>query len=109
MQNIAQLEYVGLLFLLADLPILLIWTKYGNYLKKYIKVHVYCVLFSLLFGVPWDIWAVKSDMWNYESNHILGIWFLGIPIEEYFYIVTVAFLFTTITLLLRKYIKQVAR
>ena len=73
-----------LLFLI--LPLLLLWGFKFQTLAKYKWVLALVVIGCLGISVPWDIMSVNDRIWYFSEPHIVGIWLLGLPIEEYFYI-----------------------
>jgi len=54
----------------------------------------------LAVSVPWDILSVKDHIWYFSKPYILGVWLLGLPIEEYVYILFVGLLSASVTILL---------
>lgn len=87
-----------LLFVLLPVIFLVIY----NYkrLKKYEKVLYLTLVGALTFSYPWDLIALNLRIWYFEPPHILGAWFLGLPLEEYIFIVGFTLLFTITTLIL---------
>jgi lycopene cyclase domain-containing protein len=55
---------------------------------------------SLLGGWAWDAWAVQFGVWFYEPGNIIGWWFLGLPLEEWLWIVGVTLMFGGLTVVL---------
>jgi len=58
------------------------------------------VLGSLLGGWAWDALSVRLGIWFYAPNNILGLWLLGLPLEEWLWIVGVTLLFALLTIVL---------
>lgn len=100
------MAYIYWLTIVVWIPIIVLWIFNWKYLYKYIKAVFYCVIFSLLFSVPWDYWAIKSRIWLFHPDTNLGIWIGGLPVEEYFFIVFVTILISTIALLFRRRIEN---
>ncbi len=98
------MTYIFWLSLFVWTPTLLLWVCNFRYLSKFPRTIAFCVVGSLIFSVPWDIVAVRSNIWHFFDGHILDVWVVGLPIEEYLFIVSVAAYISTITLLLRKWI-----
>lgn len=40
-------------------------------------------LFIFTIGFLWDWVSVQTGVWRYDSAATVGIWFLGLPIEEF--------------------------
>ncbi|MCA9324527.1 lycopene cyclase domain-containing protein [Candidatus Saccharibacteria bacterium] len=100
------MDYVVWLLLVVWIPLGVLWLRHFNYLKHYVRTFRFVVIASLIIAIPWDILAVQSDIWHYFDGHHLGIWLLGLPIEEYLYILTVSVYVATATLLIRRWVKR---
>lgn len=55
---------------------------------------------SLVGGWAWDALAVRVGLWHYDPTRIAGLWFFGLPLEEWLWIVGVTFLFGSVTTIL---------
>ena len=104
--NIGHFGYLLWLLLFIGIPTTILWIVNGRYLFRYRKVYLYCLVCSILFGFPWDTWAIRTHMWHYGSGHILGIWVLGQPLEECLFLLTAPILFTSIALAARKHVMK---
>lgn len=100
------MTYIVWLSLCVWAPTLILWTFNCSYLSKFPRTLGFCVAGSLLFSVPWDIVAVRADIWHVFDSHILGVWIFGLPLEEYLFIVSVTFYVSTVTLLLGKWVRE---
>ena len=96
------MAYIYWLFTFVWLPLIILWVANWKYLVKYRNVFLYCIVWALVFSIPWDIWAVKADIWHFPEDTNVGIWIGGLPLEEYFFIIFVTMLISTVVLLLRK-------
>lgn len=99
------MDYILWLLLVVWIPLALLWIRHFHYLKGYLRTFRFVIVASLIITIPWDILAVRADIWHYFEGHILGVWFLWLPIEEYLYILTVSVYIATGTLLLRRWAK----
>lgn len=90
------------LVIFVIIPILLLWIWKFAFLRKYKLVFLLAIIGSIIFSLPWDYIAITERIWYFEKPYILGIWFLGLPIEEWLFIIFVTQLFSTITVLLWK-------
>lgn len=95
-----MLSYPLWLALFVLLPTLILWTLYWARLQPYARICVAAVIGALLISVPWDYVSVQERIWYFEQPHIIGLWLLGLPIEEWAFIGLTTLFFTTITLLL---------
>lgn len=81
-----MLSYWIWLAIYVFIPIIIMCIWKWNLLSKFKKTIVLCGIGSLVFAVPWDHFAIKDGLWWFPENEILGIWFLGLPIEEWCFI-----------------------
>ena len=88
------------LLLFLTLPLALIWIFKSQTLMKYKWVLVLTTIGCLIISVPWDILSVNDHIWYFSEPHIVGIWLLGLPIEEYVYISFVGLLAACVTILI---------
>ncbi|MBX3016033.1 MAG: lycopene cyclase domain-containing protein [Caldilineaceae bacterium] len=58
------------------------------------------LLGSLVGGWAWDALAVRVGLWHYDPERITGIWFWGLPLEEWLWIMGITLLFGGLTVLL---------
>lgn len=94
-------HYSYLIFLIpilvTDILVLIIWCKT---LSKYKKTLTATVIFWSLWYFIFDPLAVSRwHIWSYGRDKILGIWILGATLEEFIWIVLVAFLFGSLTII----------
>jgi 15-cis-phytoene synthase/lycopene beta-cyclase len=72
-----------------------------KYLLHYKKTLVYCVLSALIFSLPWDYWAIKTNVWFFPAEKIVGVWMFGVPLEEYLFIIFATLEICILTLFLK--------
>ena len=82
------------------LPLAALWTFGRRTLRKYARMLGLTAIGCLVVSVPWDILSVQGGIWYFKPPHIVGVWLLGLPIEEYVYIVGVGLLACSVTILL---------
>ncbi|MDP3763088.1 MAG: hypothetical protein Q8Q92_00265 [bacterium] len=87
--------------LIVDLIILI---RFSKILCQFRKTLVATILF---FVLPWyfvvDPLAVKVwKIWSYDPSKILDIWIAETTVEEWIWMFLVAFLFSSLTLILAK-------
>ncbi len=93
-------EYPLWLLISVISPLVLLWIFRFNLLIKYKEALILAPIGSLIFSVLWDYIAIKEKIWYFTESHIFGIWFLGLPVEEWIFIIFVTLLFSSITVLL---------
>lgn len=94
--------YILWLAIFGILPNALIGIANFRKLAPFKKVFVKALLGSSLIYLPWDNLAIKNRVWFFPDNSILGIWILGIPLEEWGFLIFMIILFTSLTLLFYK-------
>ena len=55
---------------------------------------------ALIGGWAWDALSVRWRVWFYDPANIAGVWFLGLPLEEWLWIMGIAWMFGGLTVLL---------
>mgnify|MGYP001580350402 CR=1 FL=1 len=95
------MSYLMWLTILVCFPLSVLWLTHLKSLMKYKRTISLCVFSGLLFGIPWDYWAIQTRIWEFPRENIVGIWIAGIPLEEYLFLVFVTMLISTITLILK--------
>jgi lycopene cyclase domain-containing protein len=73
--------------------ILFLWLRWRTLFWRRRRAFAWAVLGSLIGGWAWDALAVQLDLWHYDPNHIIGWWLIGLPIEEWLWIVGVTLMF----------------
>lgn len=96
-----MLVYLLWLAVYVWLPIAALWASNAKTVWRYKKTLGFCVLGAMLVSIPWDIWATQTNAWLFPSTSVIGIYFFGLPVEEYFFIACVTLLVATITLVVR--------
>ena len=87
------------LALFLILPLAILWVLQYRTFKKYMVMLGLTAVGCLAVSVPWDILSVKDGIWYFTTPHIFGIWLIGLPLEEYVYIVCVGLLACSVTIL----------
>ena len=86
-----QVQYEYLIFNL----IVLSGPLFFGLLKPFYFVHKWIYAFISIFvvGIPYIIWdsIVTGSHWMFNDNHVLGLYFLNLPIEEWMFFITVPF------------------
>lgn len=94
-----QFTYLIWLGLFIGLPLvgLLRWRQI---LWRRRRALAWATVGSLVGGWLWDMLAVRFALWYYDPNAIVGLWYGGLPLEEWLWIVGVTWLFGGITVIL---------
>lgn len=97
------LPYMRWNIIFVFVPSIIIWFFYWKYLLKYKKTILYVTVGSFVWGLLFDLVASPIlNVWHFNSMQNLGISFLGLPLEEYLFILIVPQELTAIVLILRK-------
>jgi lycopene cyclase domain-containing protein len=81
-----MLSYWVWLAIFVFIPIIMMLALRKDLLIRYKKAILLGGVGSLAVAVPWDHFAIHDGLWWFPKEAILGIWFLGLPIEEWFFI-----------------------
>ena len=100
------MAYIYWLTIFVWVPIILLWIRNWEYLIRYKRTVLYCVLWALIFSVPWDFWAIQTRIWIFPSDTNVGFWIGSIPLEEYFFIIFVTMLISTVSLLFKRRLER---
>jgi lycopene cyclase domain-containing protein len=85
---ILNISIIIIPFLLSFERKVAFWRKWGRFLGSFLIVGTSFIL--------WDIYATWSGHWSFNDKYLVGVDFLGIPLEEmlFFFTVPYACLFT---------------
>jgi lycopene cyclase domain-containing protein len=84
------------LYLLIDLAIIIFPLaisfegKRINYLSKIKSVALSTLIVSTVY-IIWDVFATSRGHWSFNSDYLVGLSFLGLPLEEILFFITVPF------------------
>ncbi len=94
-------EYPLWLLVFVIVPLIFLFVRFKE-LKRYKLTFLFAVIGSTIFSLPWDYIAINEKIWYFTEPHIFGFWLLGLPIEEWIFIVFVTLLFSAITIIIYK-------
>lgn len=86
------MNYTYLLINLAVIffPLVLSFDKKVHFFSKWKFVLPTILLTGVVFLV-WDLLFVKLNLWSFNANYITGVNFLGLPVEEMLFFLTVPY------------------
>ena len=96
---LGKYTYLLWLFFFMGVPLLL-QLRWWRLFWQQRRAILWTLLGSLVGGWLWDAAAVRFNLWYYEAERIAGIWWFGLPLEEWLWIVGVTLLFANLTVLL---------
>lgn len=100
------MAYIYWLSIFVWLPLIILWVINWKYLAQYKKSFLYCIIWALIFSVPWDIWAVQTKIWLFPQDTNIGFLIGDLPFEEYLFMIFVTMLISTTALLIRKRVEK---
>jgi lycopene cyclase domain-containing protein len=92
-----QWTYLIWLALFIGLPVAFLWWRWPQAIWRQRRALGWTVLGSLVGGWLWDFAAIEVGVWYYDPAYIAGVWLLGMPLEEWLWIVGVTLLFGSVT------------
>jgi lycopene cyclase domain-containing protein len=94
------MDYLRWLTYCVWIPQLLLLATNFKIIVRYWRTILFCIFWALIFSVPWDLWAIGSNIWMFPPETNVGLWF-GLPLEEYFFIIFVTVLISSLTIVVR--------
>ncbi len=102
MSLITNYPYLYVLIIFVFIPSIVIWLIHGRYLFRYPKTFLYNTAFGIIWGLIFDIVASPlMGVWGYDYT-LFTAKPLGLPFEEYLFLLFVPQLLTSLLLLLRR-------
>ena len=92
-----QATYLIWLGLFIGVPVALLWARWPREIWGRRRALGWTCAGALVGGWIWDGIAIQAGVWYYDAANIAGVWFLGMPLEEWLWIVGVALLFGSVT------------
>lgn len=82
--------YLIINILIIFFPLILSFDKNLTYYKKIPKL-IFSILIVSTAYIIWDSIATKRGDWAFSPEHLIGIYFFGLPIEEILFFITVPY------------------
>ncbi len=73
---------------------------------KYFTSLSLSILIVMLVFIPWDIIFTMNKFWGFTPEYLIGKYFYNLPIEEWFFFITVPFACTFIHYVIKAYFKN---
>lgn len=99
------MEYLIWLASFVWFPTLILWFLFPKLLWRYRITLFHAAIFALIFSVPWDILATKTNIWQFPKESNIGIYIGGLPLEEYLFMVFVTILISSVTIVAKYKLK----
>ncbi len=94
--------YLIWLVLCVGLPLVAVWLWYGRVLRRHGWALGWTTVGALALGWLWNAQAVRAGIWTYTQPETLGVWWLGLPLEEWLWMSGVSALFGCVTIVLKE-------
>ncbi len=82
--------YLIINILIIIVPLILSFDKNISYYRKLPRLIFSILIVSTAF-IIWDIFATKRGDWAFNPEHLVGIYFFGLPLEEILFFITVPY------------------
>jgi lycopene beta-cyclase len=92
--------YLIWLALFVGIPLLAMALTHAPLLWRRRRALAWVTLGCLVGGWGWDVLAVQFGLWHFEDGVIVDVWFLGLPLEEWLWIVGTTLMFSVLTLII---------
>lgn len=79
-----RFTYVFLIVTTISIPLVFSFSKRYYFVDKWKQVFLDSFVVSIPF-IIWDIWFEQLDYWGFSNEYIIGIRFLGLPLEEWLF------------------------
>ena len=84
-----NMEYISILTIFAIVPSLFFLFFVHNVIDW--KAFIVSALLVAALGIVADYIGLNRGLWffNHEEGRLLGVWFWGVPIEDFIFVITV--------------------
>lgn len=97
--------YLIINILIILFPLILSFEKNLTYYKK-IPNLIFSILIVSTAYIIWDVFATKRGDWAFNPEHLMGIYFFGLPLEEILFFITVPYSCVFIYETIKFYVKE---
>lgn len=97
--------YLLINILIISVPLVLSFDKNLKYYKN-IPYLLQSLLFISTAYIIWDVIATKRGDWAFNPEHLIGIYFWGLPLEEILFFITVPYSCIFIYETIKFYVKE---
>ncbi|MEL6590944.1 MAG: lycopene cyclase domain-containing protein [Bacteroidota bacterium] len=71
-------------------PFILSFDNKVAYFRRWKALFPAILLTGLVF-IIWDVWFTEMGIWSFNPDYLVGIYFLGLPLEEWLFFLTVPY------------------
>jgi len=97
--------YLSLNLLTIFVPLIRSFEPRIRYFHKWPYLLVAIILTGAFF-IVWDVYFTKWGVWSFNHDYVIGTFFLGLPIEEWLFFLTVPFACVFIYEVLKYFIQK---
>jgi len=96
--------YLVFMLIFLGIPIIYFWVRCYSLLARNREIFFQIVPVALVFGIAWDIFAVKNGVWTFRN--VTDVWFLGLPVEEWIFFILYSIAIASAALFFIKDVKK---
>ncbi len=82
--------YLAVNLFTISFPLVRSFEKRVNFVSKW-KALFPAIAITGAFFLVWDIWFTSMGVWEFNPRYIMGIYIFDLPLEEWFFFITVPF------------------
>lgn len=98
-------EYLFINIFIIIIPALLTLESKLKFYKKILPVSVSILIVGTVY-IIWDVLATKAGDWAFNPKYLMGTYFLGLPLEEILFFITVPYSIIFIYETVKFYLKE---
>ncbi len=88
--QVGHYTYLALHLFIISFPLVRSFEPRINYVRKW-KYLVPGILIAGVFFIGWDALFTAWGIWSFNPKYVIGVWWLGLPVEEWLFFLTVPF------------------
>jgi lycopene cyclase domain-containing protein len=97
--------YLLLNVLSVSVPLACSFEHQIQFWKKW-KYYLPALLLTAFIFLVWDYFKTKHGVWSFNSQYVLGIYWWGMPMEEYLFFITIPYACTFIYETIEKFVEK---
>ena len=85
-----QFVYMGVILFALSYPLAQSFEYRIQFATKWYALFP-AIIITATFFIAWDYWFTQIGVWEFNSCYVLGLFFLGMPLEEWLFFLVVPF------------------
>ncbi|WP_111668772.1 lycopene cyclase domain-containing protein [Algoriphagus litoralis] len=82
--------YIGVILFALSYPLAQSFERRIRYSTKWYALFPAILITAFVF-IVWDYWFTKIGVWEFNPRYVLGLFYLGLPLEEWLFFLVVPF------------------